>query len=197
MKTQQRANEGTTYNRQPATDNQLTKRMTDSTSRFSQLGTRVTTAVVFVIVMFGGIFWHPYSLFALFGLITVLGAWEYQTLVQQHPQNTNARPLPDRWLLALVALATYVLISGVALEWWSVAKLVLLLPLVFLLFAKELFDAHSTQPILRLSLHIAGVLYIALPLGLVNWIVNVDGDFRPIRLVGILLLIWATTASPT
>lgn len=157
-------------------------------SSFTQ---RAITAVGFLVVMITGIYISPYSLFALFGLISFLGVWEYQTLVALYPFNQHSALLRDKWILSVMGLLVYALIGLVSMHLLPLWVLLFILPIIFLLFIKELFDAKSPNPFVRVSLNITGLLYLVVPLALINTIANESNTFEPNRIMGMLLLIWA------
>ena len=157
-------------------------------SSFTQ---RAITAVGFLVVMITGIYISPYSLFALFGLISFLGVWEYQTLVALYPFNQHTALLRDKWILSVMGLLVYALIGLVSMHLLPLWVLLFILPIIFLLFIKELFDAKSPNPFVRVSLNITGLLYLVVPLALINTIANESNTFEPNRIMGMLLLIWA------
>lgn len=157
-------------------------------SSFTQ---RAITAVGFLVVMITGIYISSYSLFALFGLISFLGVWEYQTLVALYPFNQHTTLQRDKWILSVMGLLVYALIGLVSMHLLPLWALLFILPLVFLLFIKELFDAKSPNPFVRVALNITGLLYLVVPLAMINTIVNENNTFEPNRIMGMLLLIWA------
>lgn len=157
-------------------------------SSFTQ---RAITAVGFLVVMITGIYISSYSLFALFGLISFLGVWEYQTLVALYPFNQHTTLQRDKWILSVMGLLVYALIGLVSMHLLPLWALLFILPLVFLLFIKELFDAKSLNPFVRVALNITGLLYLVVPLAMINTIVNENNTFEPNRIMGMLLLIWA------
>lgn len=157
-------------------------------SSFTQ---RAITAVGFLVVMITGIYISSYSLFALFGLISFLGVWEYQTLVALYPFNQHTTLQRDKWILSVMGLLVYALIGLVSMHLLPLWALLFILPLVFLLFIKELFDAKSPNPFVRVALNITGLLYLVVPLAMINTIANENNTFEPNRIMGMLLLIWA------
>lgn len=157
-------------------------------SSFTQ---RAITAVFFLVVMVTGIYVSPYTLFGLFGLVSFLGIWEYQTLVALYPFNQHATLQRDKWVLSVMATLVYALIGLVSMHLLPLWALLFVLPILFLLFIKELFDAKSPNPFVRVSLNITGILYLTVPLALINAIANETSTFEPNRIMGMLLLIWA------
>lgn len=157
-------------------------------SSFTQ---RAITAVGFLAVMITGIYVSPYTLFGLFGLVSFLGIWEYETLVALYSFNQHATLQRDKWVLSVMATLVYALIGLVSMHLLPLWALLFVLPIVFLLFIKELFDAKSPNPFVRVSLNITGILYLTVPLAMINAIANETGTFEPNRIMGMLLLIWA------
>lgn len=165
----------------------------------SSFAQRTVTAAVFLVVMVLGIYTSPYTLLALFGLVCFLGLYEYQSLVHLYPFNHYTQLGSNRWLMASVGTLLYGIIGLVCLHHLPTYALWLIMPICFLLFVKELFDAQSPNPFVRAALHLTGWAYIALPLALVNGLAAVwtaDGEsstlhFAPNRIMGILLLVWA------
>lgn len=131
--------------------------------------TRALTAIVFVLVMVGGLIWNQWSFFILFSIIH-FGCWvEYQKLVRLidkeyvisdfHRYGVMIAGWCFMWFFTNDAVFG---ISGIrlsAIGWWLGLVFVLVLPLIELLFTKNFRlknIAHSAF----------GLLYISLPFGL-------------------------------
>lgn len=159
----------------------------------SDLKTRGITGVLFVFIMLLSIYTSMYSLLVLFFIINFLGVAEYQSLVLRYAVNHHPKPTEEKWTMALIGAILYLLIAGVSTDLLATKYLFLVLPLFFSLFLKELF-AQAANPFLKLGLNIMGLLYITVPLSLAVAITMFDGAFSPIRLIGILCLIWTNDA---
>jgi len=151
---------------------------------------RVITAVIFAAIMILGIYGHHFSLLILFMIVSSISLWEYLSIVlNQANDPTNASSL-EKMGLCIVGSICYLLPSLVFLDVLPVHYLVLLLPILYLLFVKELY-VPSKQPFTRLALQITGFLYICFPLALVNGIANEAAIFAPNKIMGILALVWS------
>lgn len=65
-----------------------------------------------------------------------------------------------------------------------------LMPAFFLLFYFNLYT-HSTQKHFAPFVNLIGVLYVALPFSLLNYLVfSSSGEYEPLNLLGVILLIW-------
>jgi len=149
------------------------------------------TAGVFLVVMFGGIYFHPLVLLVLFGLINIFCLIEYQDLAKLMPGN-EARSLSyDKAFMAISGSLVYLIIAGNALDWWDSRWLLLIVPTLFSFFIRALYS-KSDNPFLRLFSNMFSVLWISVPTALVVQLAMLNGNFAPLRLIAILLLIWAT-----
>ena len=130
---------------------------------------RAITAVIFVVVMMAGLLWNRWSFFLLFSFVH-FGAWvEYFRLLNQI--NKEERPLSASvkggfmlagWCLLLFFTNQELQVLDAHLTtigWWLGLLLLILLPLLLLLQAKN-FSLKNT------GYAVFGLLYISLPLAL-------------------------------
>lgn len=131
--------------------------------------TRALTAIVFVVVMMGGLLWNEWSFFFLFSLLH-FGAWiEYGRLIEKFH-----RPYADRSLLHRAAVMTggwclllfftnYELHVGpvvlTELGLWAGIAIMILLPVVMWTESRPLFFTN-------IAFSLFGLIYISLPLSL-------------------------------
>jgi phosphatidate cytidylyltransferase len=131
--------------------------------------TRALTAIVFVVVMAGGLLWSRWSFFALFSLVH-FGAWiEYQRLVSRFYPEYKGISLFHRygtmiggWCLLLFFTGGQLQLGGSSLStfgWWTGCAFLILLPLS---------EAINRKPFLlkNLGYSLVALLYISLSLGL-------------------------------
>ena len=156
----------------------------------SNLATRIVTGLSFVAVVIAGLYIHPIGLLVLFGVVTALGVWEYVGLIGQFEVNKHHKERREKAVITIWGVAVYLLISLIGMGLLDAKYLMLLMPVLFALFIKELY-AHAPSPFIRLSLNLSGIIYIAIPCALINVIANAGDVFAPNRIFGILLLIWA------
>lgn len=153
---------------------------------------RAMTAVVFVVVMVGGLFGGPYAFVALFLLITGLCLWEYLGLVLE---NAGKKDLIRKLLGLGMGILPFVLASIVQLnlisdrENFIILASVLFSPFVFLSFVYELYT-NSEKPFTNIAYMILGVFYIGIPFALLDFIAFSDGSYYATIVLGLLLLTW-------
>jgi phosphatidate cytidylyltransferase len=153
---------------------------------------RGTTAVLFVIVMLGGIYGGHYPFVILFTLITALCLWEFLSITLQKNQK---RDLIRKFIGLIFGLTPFVMIAVLKLNLLSspedfvLFSSMLFFPIIFLCFVYELFAA-SKHPFSNVAYIILGMVYIGTPFALVNFIAF-DGElFRANTVFGLLLLTW-------
>lgn len=131
--------------------------------------TRALTAIVFVVVMLGGLLWNRWSFFALFSIVHFGGWIEYQKLVGKFNPQYNKISAIHRygimlggWCLLLFFTNYDLKISGLALTdigFWSGIVFMVLLPVIMLIDSRIVFLGN-------IAYSFFGVLYISLPLAL-------------------------------
>jgi phosphatidate cytidylyltransferase len=164
--------------------------------------TRALTAAVFVVVMLLGLFWNHWSFFILFSIIH-FGCWlEYQYLVglidkdyQQISAFHKYGVMIAGWCIMLYFTNDAYMIGALhlhSLGWWLGLILVFLLPVIELLFAREVKPKNIGYSAL-------GLLYISLSWGLLMDVRSTGMVFDGSRLVtdlgyiipaGLIFAIW-------
>lgn len=166
--------------------------------------TRTLTAVVFVAVMLTGLLGNHWLFFILFSIIH-FGCWtEYQKLIGRiDPDYTTITPFHKYgvqlagWCLMLYFTNDQFLIFGIRLHeigWWLGLLFIFILPIIELLFAKEIMPKN-------IGYSAIGLLYISLAWGLmmdlrtsfippdksIDFLTPVGGKLIPI---GLIFSIW-------
>ena len=161
----------------------------------SNFWTRALTGAVFVSVMMGCIWWNFWSMTGLFLMISILGLWEFYSLLKKvdfFPQVFIGL------IIAPVIFFSATIISGIylTLEWMIVRYLLVSYPfilaflLLFGMFIIELFRGKN-QPLINIGITILGIIYIVFPFAILL-ILSVDGSsFNPNILLGFFFLLWS------
>ena len=154
---------------------------------------RIATAIIFVIVMLGGLYGGRYSFVALFALITSLCLWEYLSLTLQNDNETRVRV--RKILGLLIGLLPFGLTSLLMLQSlnsvyeYVAVSVLLFFPLLFSVFIFELFS-KSEHPFRNAAFIVLGMVYIGIPFALVDLIAFGNGQFSANIIFGLLLLTW-------
>ncbi len=153
---------------------------------------RAFTAIVFVIVMLGGLFGGRYSFIGLFALITALCLWEFLGLVLHN----EAKKDFYRKLIGLgLGIMPFILASIVQLnfipdrESFIVMAALLFSPFVFLCFVFELYT-QSEKPFMNIAYLVLGLFYIGIPFALLDFIAFSGEYFYATTVFGLLLMTW-------
>jgi len=154
---------------------------------------RVQTAVVFVGVMVGGIFWNVWSYSALMAAVILFSLYEYFTLIS-YTREANRISLIYMPLGILTGLATFgaslLVIKGIS------DGIIYLIPtcLLFLFFALEIFSESST-PLANIAQNITGIIYVSIPFAILNYVAVSEDSYHPKLVLGILFLVWVNDAA--
>jgi len=152
---------------------------------------RALTAIVFVVVMLGGLFYNKYSFLGLFGLITLLSLWEFYNLTLKNASNDFLRKIYATALgiIPFLMAAGYHINGNFDALLFLKSHFLIILPFIFLTFIIELFT-NSKAPFNNIGIIFLGLIYIGIPFTLVQFIA-IDGvEFQPVIILGLLLLTW-------
>lgn len=152
---------------------------------------RAMTAIIFVVVMIGGLYFSKYSFLILFGIITLLSLWEFFNLIAKDDISIPQRILGVGLGIIPFVMAAIYHLGEIGDSGLFFKKCILtLLPLISLIFIVELF-ANTKNPFGNIGQTFVGLLYIGIPFTLVQFIA-IDGDsFLPNIILGLLLLTWS------
>jgi len=147
--------------------------------------TRTITGVLLVAAILGAIFVSKLVFAALFFPVCALALWEFYTILQSY-SNPQKYPGLAAGLIVYTVLSLYAF--GMAGPKW----LAMLIPVIFFLFIFELFSKNP-RPIDNLALTFLGIIYIALPLSLLNFFFAspfVDQSGLPTLPAGVFIITW-------
>lgn len=132
----------------------------------------------------GGIIFSEWTFFLLFLGLTLLGTLEFYRLV-------GAQGIkPNKGIGIVLAAGIFIAVFLIEKELMPGELLYLVLPALFLTFVLELYRKQP-QPFTNIALTLLGVLYIAIPFGLLHSLGYLQGEYRWEPILGLLLLIWA------
>lgn len=148
---------------------------------------RTLTGAVFISVVIIGLAWNVWSAIGVMGLFSILGIWEYNTILQQPNQG------PSKFLGVIGGILVFAILT----EFWisfpfgakrSGIAIVALLP--FLVMITELFRKKE-NPLQNVALTLFGWFYVILPMLLLVFMRGKDQwSFDAIFPIGMLLIVW-------
>ena len=148
----------------------------------------------FLTALFGGsllIFstFHELSYLLAFVVIIFLSSREYYRILKEN--NYRPNDLLGVFLSVLIFITSYLYTSQGEL-WGIYFLLVPILPIVCL---SALYSSKSMDAIKNVSVTFFGILYISLPLSLMNFIVFEGGEYDSIFLLSIFIFLWASESA--
>jgi phosphatidate cytidylyltransferase len=154
---------------------------------------RGLTALIFVLIILGGLYGGRYSFVILFAVVTGLCLWEFFSITLHN----NAKQDRVRKIIGLIfGLTPFLLASMLKLDMMdSPEKFILLssilcFPFLFLSFVFELF-AKSEKPFTNVAFIILGMVYIGIPFALLDFIAFDGKVFYTNTVLGLLILTWS------
>jgi len=159
-----------------------------STINLRNLFSRSLTGLVFVASIIGSILFSEIMFAILFLGVALLALIELFRLLNSD-EIINVQVVSGSISLVLM----YTSIALVSLEYAGMQLLLVNLLIPVFIFIIELYQKNES-PIQNIALTILGVIYIGLPLGLLNMFFNPElavGEYHPGILIGFFVIIWA------
>lgn len=145
---------------------------------------RLLTGIVFISVLIGSVYFGPVSFGVLFFTITFLALFEFYSLLKNAGYNIQLVPGIIVGLILYLSFFLYFIgLSGSSI-------LIFNIPLIFSIFFIEVFR-NKKDPLINIALTFLGILFIALPCTLLNFVVFPKMVYDPLILLGILVILWA------
>lgn len=149
--------------------------------------TRSITSLGYAIALTAGILIHPLVFAVIFASLMILAQVEFYRMADM------AGGAPQKVTGLLTSLLFFVTVFGYVNQWWPVSIPGLSLLLLFVILIVEIYRNHPT-PILNIALTMGGFIYVAVPMGLTNFIIfpgfPANTQFYPWILFGITVTIW-------
>lgn len=147
---------------------------------------RTITAIFFVLIILVPIFAGQISFGIIFLIITIFGLNEFYRLYAK----TGLSPQTILGIIAgiIVYLSSYIDAGNHS----DIQYFIYLIPCIMVMFIVELFR-NKDKPLDNIAITLFGIIYIALPLSLLNYFVYLPGnhlEYNPNILLGFIFLIW-------
>ncbi len=149
--------------------------------------TRAITGIVLVIVMLSAILFSPYSYALLFLVILTAGINEFNKLFK------DSEVKPNKCLSYSISILLFVATFFIAQGKLEANYLMALSPLFLIIMGAELYRKNE-KPVENIAVSIFSVLYLAIPLALINFLVFPklinQNAYTPNLLIALFALIW-------
>ena len=148
--------------------------------------TRILSGIVYVALIFTGIYltkYTPIPFLVVFSLFTLVGMWEITRLSNQADAQSPLISLIDMIGGLAVFLSFFIMYTG------SESRSLWLLPILIYLVARGITQLYlpSVHAIHSLERSMMSIVYVALPLGLLN---SICAMMSPMMLLAIFIFIW-------
>lgn len=143
---------------------------------------RTLTAGAFVAVLLGCTYYSQLSFSILFFVVTILGVWEFYKLSEK------GETKPQKFIGTIVAASIFASTAFVCMG-HSPQLLIANIPLIFLIFIAELYT-KAANPFRNIAFTILGIVYVAVPFSLLNYLVTYTGTYSHELLFGFFFILW-------
>jgi phosphatidate cytidylyltransferase len=144
---------------------------------------RTLTAGAFVAVLLGCTYYSQLSFSILFFIITILGVWEFYTLSEKGANK------PQKMWGTFVGAIIFASNAAVCMGYYDYRILVINIPLIFIIFIIELYT-KATNPFRNIAFTILGIVYVAVPFSILNYLVMYSGKYSYELLFGFFFILW-------
>lgn len=148
--------------------------------------TRTLSGAIYVVLILVSIFWGPMAFSFLLFVFLLLSLREFQILAKR-----GGYQLPE-FLIYFIGIISFGLIALFSLGYIPLKFLTIIIPLVFLLFIFELYGKLK-NPIQNISYSILALIYIVMPLSLMNFFfVKLEGaeTYHKELVLAFFVIIW-------
>lgn len=149
---------------------------------------RSITASVIVAFQIGGLLLGSYTFLFVFASICILGIWEFYSLSYKN----NSKP--QKYYGTIVAIFVFVSNFLFANELVTNKIFLLYVPILIFILIYELFR-NQKLPFVNIAFSLLGIIYVAVPFSLLNYLVHFEINnqiqYNPEILLGIFFLIWS------
>lgn len=146
---------------------------------------RSLTGIVFVTLLLGCTFFGQLSFSVLFFVITILGVWEFYSLSE------TVGNQPQKIAGTLASAVLFKTSAMMCMDMYDHRILLLNLPLIFFIFILELYT-KSEKPFQNIAFTLLGIVYVALPFSLLNFITTHGGGYHYQLLFGFFFILWSS-----
>ncbi|SMO87405.1 phosphatidate cytidylyltransferase [Saccharicrinis carchari] len=144
---------------------------------------RLLTGLLFVIVVAGGIYYHPLTYFAIFFLVIIAGVYELNTFLSKAGIKIDFISTLGIAIFGYVAF--FLVHSGIS----KASIYYLFIPLVSVLFIRELFKDIIT-PFTNIGAGLLCALYIGAPFALMHSLAFTHGNYNFKLPLSVFILVW-------
>lgn len=145
---------------------------------------RAITAAAFVLVLLSATY-KDFTFTILFTFVTLLGTLEFYKLAEKDGSTS-----PQRLMGSITAVVLFLTNAIYTMFHLNIRILLFILPFIFLIFIVELYRKKE-HPFRNIAFTILGIIYVAIPFALLNYILTCRGKYSPQILYGFFFILWS------
>ncbi len=152
----------------------------------SNLVQRTITGIALVVLVIAAVVTGRYYFTFLFLVFTVVGLWEFYSLVEK------AGVFPNKIAGVIAGTVLFVTNSLIAMRLVEFQLLLINFLFVFIIFLLELYR-NNQNPFTNIAFTFFGLLYVAVPFSLLNYFPNpafLPGVYHASLLLGFFFMVW-------
>jgi len=151
----------------------------------SNLTQRIVAALIGAPLIILGILYSPTSFWLLILAITVLTQYEFYKLLGM----SGGLPLKiyGTFCGAVIISLTY-FIETYTIDF---ENYYIMVPMLTFTFFIKLYKKKDPKPFVNLGYTFLGIIYVALPFALLNELAFWKGDFQPLLVIGVFIILWS------
>ena len=146
---------------------------------------RTVFGALFLVIMLGGLLFHPALFAALFLFMTVVMMWEFYRMTMGNKYN------PAQHIAILLGACLFMSVFAVVGYGKPVKYIAFNAILLLALMISTLFERDKSSYRENAFIY-TGFLYIAVPLALANFVVFRTGEFQGLLMLSFFCIIWAS-----
>ncbi|AWW00609.1 phosphatidate cytidylyltransferase [Arcticibacterium luteifluviistationis] len=158
--------------------------MNQRLNKYSNLTQRIIAAVIGVSIIITGIFYSAYTFWMVFLFLSIMTQYEFYKLVGL---NGN---LPLSIYGTICGTVLNALTFFVEKGDWPFKFYYLIVPLLAITFFIKLYKRKDPKPFENLGYTFLGIIYVAVPFALVNEVAMEAHHYKPILVLGVLVILW-------
>lgn len=151
--------------------------------------TRASTAIVFAVIVIGGLLYNRWSYTALIMTILIGSVLEFYRISAPMFKKDKSKLSFYKTMVLSMSIICAFISFGVAFDYLSSAYLFSIPLFIAAVFYTELV-LKSRKPFRSIGLNLLALYYIALPLALTFFTANLQSQFTGAILLGVLFIIW-------
>lgn len=155
-------------------------------SKREELIKRLLAGIAGAFVIIFAITFSKWSYFAIFFSIMLITQWEFYGLLRAQSF------LPIRLLGVAIGSLIFILSFLIEDDLISDRIYFILFPLSYFIFFIKLYNKKDTNPFTNIAFFFLGIIYVSVPLSLLNVTAFITGSYNYQLPLGILLILWAS-----